>query len=271
MWEKEKDTLLNIKLVEYERRKNLLNEIIEATTYKKGEIKKEVYKLPMPSNKEFLQDKNLNAQIYGALMLESNWGGKFLNDSTRYLYNDKFAEIIKQASSDTKISMQTIKKHITRLKKCDMKAIELCKLNNGELVYFLNYGKFKEEDGVVKFGEYVTITNVALRILVNVTNNNVIKIYLYLLYRCYNGSVTIGQKEICEAIGISYASRVIVTDAVNVLNELGFINVDTEHKAIMLTNSNGLDYEQPIPQKIYSLSDEYFKLDKKYMKKKLSE
>ena len=77
-------------------RQRLLKEVIEATTYKKGNITKEVFKLPMPISKDFLDNKNVNVKTYGAIMLNSNWGGKFLNPSDRYLYKVKFDEVIKQ-------------------------------------------------------------------------------------------------------------------------------------------------------------------------------
>ena len=79
---------------EASRKKELVKQVIEATTYKKGEITKEVFNLPMPSSKDFLNNKNVNVKTYGAIMLKSNWGGKFLNQTDRYLYKNKFDEII---------------------------------------------------------------------------------------------------------------------------------------------------------------------------------
>ena len=45
---------------EASRKKELVKQVIEATTYKKGEITKEVFNLPMPSSKDFLNNKRRN-------------------------------------------------------------------------------------------------------------------------------------------------------------------------------------------------------------------
>lgn len=235
-------------------RKKLIKEVIEATTYKKGNITKEVFKLPMPT-KNFIDNKNVNVRTYGAIMLNSNWGGKFLNPNDRYLYKDKFVEVIEQITQELNISQSTIKRHINKLKKCDIKAIELTKTSNNELVYRLNYGVFNEDTG--SFKDFITITNVALRQLVNAYSENTLRIYLYLLQRCYNGETYIKQEEICKAIGLSYKTRKVVTDCVEALVKGGFIKVKNNFNVNTRVNKKGEVVEHIIPNYYYSLSEDY--------------
>ena len=251
----EKKLILDKEKEEASRRKELLRQVIEATTYKKGQVTKEVFKLPMPSSKDFLNSKNVNVKTYGAIMLKSNWGGKFLNPTDRYLYKDKFDEVIKEVTQELNISQSTIKRHINKLKKCDIKAIELTKTSNNELVYRLNYGVFNEDTG--SFKDFITITNVALRQLVNAYSENSLRIYLFLLSKCYKGEAYIKQEEICQAIGISYKTRKVVTDCVEALIKGGFIKVKNNFNVNTRVNKKGEVVEHIIPNYYYSLSEDY--------------
>lgn len=251
--------------LEADRIKELFNQVIEATTYKKGEITKEVFKFPMPSDKSFLSNKNVDVKTYGAIMLNSNWGGKFFNPTDRYLYKDKWNEVIKQVTDDLQISESTIKRHINKLKKCDIKAIELTKDKKNKLIYRLNYGVINQE--TCQLEKFVTITNVALRKLVNSHSEYGLRIYLFLLYKCYYGEKLIKQSEICEAIGISEKSRKIVTDCIETLEYCGFISISVDYVVSSRETKNGEIVEHIIPNYYYSLSDKYLK-SKKYPRKR---
>lgn len=249
---------------EAERLKKLREAIIEATTYKKGEVKKEVFKLPMPTSKNFLSNKNVNVKTYGAIMLKSNWGGTFRNPNERYLYKDKFDEVIKEITEELNISQSTIKRHINKLKRCELQVInekykfytiELWKTASDELVYKLNYGTYNDNTGNLE--NFVTITNIALRKLVNAYSENSLRIYLFLLYKCYKGEAYIKQEEICEAIGLSYKTRKVVTDCVEALIKGGFISVRNDYSVNTRKNKNGDTVEHIIPNYFYSLSDDY--------------
>lgn len=249
---------------EAERLKELKEALLEATTYKKGEITKEVFKLPMPTSKNFLSNKNVNVKTYGAIMLKSNWGGTFRNPNERYLYKDKFDEAIKEITEELNISQSTIKRHINKLKRCELQVvnekfkvytIELGKTASDELVYKLNYGTFNEKNGNLE--NFVTITNVALRKLVNAYSENSLRIYLFLLYKCYKGEAYIKQEEICEAIGLSYKTRKVVTDCVEALIKGGFISVRNDYSVTTRKNKSGDTLEHIIPNYFYSLSEDY--------------
>lgn len=247
--------------LENKRNYNKLNEMLNGSIYKSGIINKEVFKLPMPSSNEILKDKKLDLRVYGLLMLESNWGGEILNKYDRYMYKEKFDNSIIKICKEISVSERKVKTDINKLKKCnvdnDIKAIQISTTNNRDIIYKLNYGVHTECKDEIKFEKFVTITNVALRILINFTNDRVLRIYLFLLYKCYKEEKCITQEEICDKIGLSYNSRRLVGDALDGLYKLGFIDIRNCSKSIILENKQGFEYEQLIPKLYYSLSENY--------------
>ena len=83
------------------------------------------------------------------------------------------------------------------------------------------------------------------------------RIYLFLLYKCYKGEAYIKQEEICEAIGLSYKTRGVVTDCVEALIKGGFIKVRNDFNVHTRVNKNGDKVEHIIPNYYYSLCDDY--------------
>lgn len=240
---------------EKETLKETLRHIAYTYSYKKGETTKEVFKLPMPTSKQFLSKRGLNIKIYGYLMLNSNWGGKYANENDRYLYKDKYDEVIKNACEDLNISQSTIKRHINKLKANDIKAIILTKVDN-KLVYKLNYGSFNTETGLLD--KFVLIDNIALRKLVNAYSDYPLRIYLYLLYTLRNGEKKINQKTLCEVVGLSNNTRYVISDSVDALINGGFISVRCEYENSLIMK-NGVEVEHNVPNYYYSLCSDYLK------------
>ena len=209
----------------------------------------------MPTSKEFLSKRGLNIKIYGYLMLNSNWGGKYANCKDRYLYKDKWDEVIKNACEDLNISQSTIKRHINKLKANDIKAIVLTKVDN-KLVYKLNYGSFNTETGLID--KFVLIDNIALRKLVNAYSDYPLRIYLYMLYTLRNGEKRITQKTLCEVVGLSNNTRYVISDSVDALIDGGFINVRCEYENNLIMK-NGVEVEHNTLNYYYSLCSDYLK------------
>lgn len=266
-----KDAILyhkNLILQEIEEEKEAKRkELIELSCYKKGEITKEVFKLPMSSADTVLTNNDVDLRVYGSLILFSNWGGKELNLHNRYLYSDTFKDNLKEIAASIGVGETKIKRDLVKLRKCNLdeenkiKMIDMCKLSNGSLVYLLNYGTYVQKEDKLSFEKYVTITNVALRILINATNDRMIRIYLFMLYKLRNGERCLTQAEICEKVGLSTESTYIVSDCVNSLCKLGFIDISVEHHEDIVTRKNGTDYAQTIPKHYYSLSERYFEVE----------
>ena len=76
-------------------------------------------------------------------------------------------------------------------------------------------------------------------------------------YGNYKGEAYIKQEEICEAIGLSYKTRKVVTDCIEALIKGGFINVKNNFKVHTRVNKKGDTVEHIIPNYYYSLSEDY--------------
>lgn len=261
--EREKQNILQEEIERKKHKRELYREIVKKTSYEKGKVTKEVFKLPMPSSEKFLSNRELNIKIYGYLMLNSNWGGIFANENSRYLYKDKWDEVIKEACTDLNISMSTIKRHISKLKKTDINALALIKVN-GNLVYKLNYSSFNKETGLMD--KYVTIDNVVLRKLINAYSDYPLRLYLYFLYVLRNGEKLITQKTLCKVVGLSNNTRYVVSDSVDALINGGFLKIRCEYENDIVTK-NGVKVENSIPRYYYSLSDEYLTKNSRDLKK----
>lgn len=246
---------------------NLTQEIIKKTTYRKNEKNKEAVYLPMPTRAEVLENKRISMRTYGAMMLDSNWGGQFLNPNDRYIYADKLDEVIKEISKEFKISERTIKTYITKLRKCDVNILETMPNSKGELIYKLNYSD-------KNFKNYILIHDKALRKLVNAYSENTLRIYLILLYKCFDEfkdentiiykECEITQEYLCKKIGLKTSSRKIITDCIEALSRGGFIKVRVEYKT-NYENKNGELLDYPVQKYFYSIDDDYNK--KSYRKK----
>lgn len=256
---------LNIKELEYQRYMLFKNDYIKDDTVISRNPAKEVFCLPMPSSNEILKNRKIDLRTYGSIMLQSNWGGNYRNKNNRFIYKEKLDSKLKEISQEIKISESKLKKDIIKLRKCnvdgDIKLIELTKDNKDNPVYILNYGIKCDVTEVLK--QYVTINNVALKILKNFTNDNMIRIYLILLYRLRNGETCLTQEEICDKMGFSYKSRKVISDCLNSLEKLGFIDIRQGYKEIVATKKDGLNYAQMIPKFYYKLSDRYLERTKK--------
>lgn len=249
-------------------RYNLSQEVIKNTSYRKNKKNKEIIHLPMPTKAEVLKNKNISIRTYGAMMLESNWGGKFLNPDDRYIYADKLDEIVKDISKEFKVSERTIKNYITKLRKCNVNILEAMPNKKGELIYKLNYS---DEN----FKNYTLIHDKALRKLVNAYSENTLRIYLVLLYKCFDEfkdentiiykECELTQEYLCEKVGLKTNSRKIVSDCVEALAKGGFIKVRVEHKT-NYENKNGELLNYPISKYFYNIDNNYNK--KNYITKK---
>ena len=238
-----------------EELKETLKYIANNYSYKKGEITKEVFNLPMPTSKEFLSKRGLNIKIYGYIMLNSKWGGKYANPNDRYLYKQEWEEVNKNACDDLNISQSTIKRHINKLKANDIKLIVLTKVDN-KLVYKINYGSFNTETGLID--KYVLIDNIALRKLINAYSDYPLRIYLYMLYALKKGERKINQKTLCDVVGLASNTRYVISDSVDALIDGGFINVRCEYENNIIIK-NGVEVEHTTPHYYYSLCSDYLK------------
>lgn len=222
---------------------------VDATRPKKlpDSEKKEFFEFPMPSNDKVISDKDIDIKTYGIMMINSNWGGKL--EGTRYIYEETLNNQINEICDVCNISKRTFKRHLSKLKKCNVNILQPITVK-GKLAYLLNYSCDEGKN-------FVTIDNIALRKLCNAYSENTLRLYIIFKYMCRDVAERhITQECLCEKIGLSYKSRMIITDCVDALVSGGFIKVRVDYK-YNTVERNGEDLCYKVPWYYYSLSDDY--------------
>lgn len=202
---------------------------------------KKIEKRMIPLTDEFMKDKKLYDKVWGYLQSISY----LTKDNQRIVYKTKQStstaihkavavEIGKTPKGNPKydISAKTIDNTLKLYKALGMVTDGIAKDKDGieVKVYFLSQ----------KFERYKLIPLDTLRILLNATNNNTIKVYVYLLDRYEYKALTKEKynftlKELCGAIGYSEdRGREIVKDILFVLQKLGLIEYRETYNTTLL-------------------------------------
>jgi hypothetical protein len=182
----------------------------------KNENKKD-YKLPISTYEEYL--KNIDYMTYGIITYFSKRTApdKDGNDSGelfRWVYKNKLIENQEEIEKLSKNKFNTVMRNVRKLSKMDNNLVVAKNSDNG-IIYYINYYHMPH-------GKFVTIHHEILRFLLNISNSNVIKTYVFLKYRCSKGKTKVTREEICEAIGLSADSRnnlTTISDITVALNE----------------------------------------------------
>lgn len=195
--------------------KNKLDLWIEENTPKKGIVTKEVWNVPIPSHNDYLKNKDVDYSIYSGLSLISNYGGKANNMETqRYIY--KNALDYKEVADVCNVSESTVKRALNKLKKVkiDGNFVTLVSAENtpNGVVYKLNYG--------VDDKYYVTIPNNTLQYLIDTSNSNMIKLYVFFKVQLANGSKEMQREFIADALGFKRDSKIMLDKISNMTTDL---------------------------------------------------
>lgn len=163
--------------------------------------KKDGYYLPISSYEEYL--KNIDYMTYGIITYFSNRTvadeGFDSGEMFRWIYKNKMIEKQEEIEKLSKNKFNTVMKNVRKLAKMENNLVIAKNSDNG-IVYYINYY-------TMPHGKFVTIHHEILRYLLNVSNSNVIKTYVFLKYRCKNGKTKVTRHEIAEAIGLSVNSN----------------------------------------------------------------
>lgn len=179
---------------------------------------KENYSLPISTYEEYL--KNVDYLTYGIITYFSNRtrvdeDNNVSGDLFRWIYKNKLEKKQEEIEKLSKNKFNTVMRNVRKLAKMDNNLIVARNSDNG-IVYYINYYHMPN-------GKFVTIHHEILRFLLNSTNSNTIKTYVFLKYRCANGKTKVTREEIAEAIGLNSNSRnnlTTVTDITVLLNNL---------------------------------------------------
>lgn len=195
-------------------------------------------KVPMPSDKEHIKKKGVNALNYGILTYFSNYQDTHESeiddyDTHRYIYEEgiiKDKELIEQYSN-------------TKINTFIRNARKLQKLTDGEFVTVDNVGG-RTVYRLNKGGKYVLIERRILEVLISCTNSEVIKMYMFFKWRCGEKGDIVSRKEIASYIGYSVKSCAtldkISNDIETFLVKLGLIRKEN----IVLPSTEGKQYNK---------------------------
>lgn len=195
--------------------KNAIDKWVEENTPKKGIVTKEVWNVPIPSHNDYIKNKDVDFSIYSGLSLVSKYGGKANNMETqRYIY--KNALDFKEVADVCNVSESTVKRALNKLKKVkiDGNFVTLVSAENtpNGVVYKLNYG--------VDDKYYVTIPNNTLQYLIDTSNSNMIKLYVFFKVQLANGSKEMQREFIADALGFKRNSKIMLDKISNMTTDL---------------------------------------------------
>ena len=178
------------------------------------EQRSNTYRIAMSTKKGVIDDKKMNYFYYGIANLYSKYSDENI---WNYLYESSLDEHKMELENLSNRKIETIKRNIRKLEKLDNKVLQR-KVYNNEIVYLIFN---KSIDG--KF--YVLIEDDILRVLVNTTNNNVIKTYCILKYLLANGKRIISRDKLLELIGLTTFERnlQLMTDIIDTLVDMYLI------------------------------------------------
>lgn len=159
------------------------------------------YYLPISSYDDYLQNLKYYME-YGIITYYSNFKKQddFGNEALfRYVYENKLKDNQEQIEKISKKKFTTVLKNIRKLVKMDNNLVVASNSPNG-IVYTINYS-------TEPHGYYVTIHHEILKYLLDTSNEDALKLYVFMCYRCKKGETKITLKEMADAIGLSPNSK----------------------------------------------------------------
>lgn len=192
--------------------------------------KKDDYRLPISSYEEYL--KNIDYMTYGIITYFSN---RTMTDEItdteelfRWVYKNKLIKNSDEIEKLSKNKFNTVMRNVRKLARMDNDLVIAKNSDNG-IIYYINYYHMPH-------GKFVTIHHEILRYLLNVSNSNVIKTYVFLKYRCSNGKTKVTREEIADAIGLKPNSENNLTAITDMIVSLSNILIEKEYKYITEIN-----------------------------------
>ena len=159
------------------------------------------YYLPISSYDDYLQNLKYYME-YGIITYYSNFKKQddFGNEALfRYVYENKLKDNQEQIEKISKKKFATVLKNIRKLVKMDNNLVVASNSPNG-IVYTINYS-------TEPHGYYVTIHHEILKYLLDTSNEDALKLYVFMCYRCKKGETKLTLKEMANAIGLSPNSK----------------------------------------------------------------
>ena len=222
--EREKEIIRAKAKAEAEEKKEKVNQWVKenSPTAKGSGDPNAVWHVPITSHFDHLKNKDINMCTLGGLTLISKYGGKAHNMNERYIYkNDLDFNELAVASN---VSESTAKRHFNKLKKIAIEGnkplISTENTSNG-IVYKINYAtaKLDEYGDPSKNRYYTTIESDLLKYLIDNTNDNVIKLYVFFKVHLIQDDQYITKEMQREylASGIGFKTTKIMCDKISTM------------------------------------------------------
>ena len=172
---------------------------------------------------------------YGIITYYSNFKKQddFGNEALfRYVYENKLKDNQEQIEKISKKKFTTVLKNIRKLVKMDNSLVVASNSPKG-IVYTINYS-------TEPHGYYITIHHEILKYLLDTSNEDALKLYVYMCYRCKKGETRLTLKEMATAIGLSPNSNDNLQKITNITMSFdgNLINKKYEYETVYDENTN---------------------------------
>lgn len=193
-------------------------------------------RFPINSKRENLQNKKIDYKTLAIMTLYSNVTPIEMQEDQaayelyRYLYENKLLKNMSEIEELSGNKKNTIMKNIKKLSRLKEGMVIATNTPNG-ICYYIEY---RSSEG----GDFVTIEDDILKFLINVSNSNVIKTYIFLKFMCKDGAKEIHRQTIAANIGLSTNSKSLktISDITFALERFGLIKKVNKYKSILLEN-----------------------------------
>lgn len=189
---------------------------VEANT--SNNIEENAVKFPMNIYEGNIGDKKCDYKTLAIMTLYSKhkpFNEEDSDEQYRFVYRGRLIEFTDEIEQLSKNKMNTVLRNIKKLSNLSGGLVNASRTNDGKIFYTINYRNgeviYNEEGKPIKItkGSFVLVEEDLLRFLVDVGNNNDIKVYLFIKALCEWNERTHGKKEmaitrdyICEHIGL---------------------------------------------------------------------
>lgn len=187
----------------HDRKVESFEEWVKRLQPQRGVITKENWDVPIPSHNGYMQNKNVDYNLLGGVMLMSNFDGlqnKF--ERNRYIYSNNFNHEELQALCG--IGRATLYRNFSKLRKtvptknAHKPLISVENTENGA-VYKINYateGKY-----------FVTIPSDILKYLIKHIDKEEMRMYVFMKVQLANGSKQMQREFIADSLGMNKSSE----------------------------------------------------------------
>lgn len=181
---------------------------------------------PISTMDEIILDKSFPMSLYLKMTLESK---RNPGEEKRYLYKNNFDNAF--FAREQSITVRTVQRQLNSLKNHQSNIIKAISTEHG-LCYSIDY---KVDEGK----NYVLINEDIIKQLLELRNDNAVKIYLILLYTLEGKEKMITRDWLLNKMGLSLKSKKTATNCLKILEDAKLIKIKRELNMDEVVDKNG--------------------------------